>query len=677
MGKNLKQELGLGERPAGKSKRLETKQAKDFRKAFKATLKQVDGHLQYTAAHAEESRHKTFSEKRDKAYVAYQAALKKIDPADPAAAEDAIDQVTASIEGLEANVKALHEYAEKHYTAWTDNEQQVDDAAEQVFEMVDFGHAKGSTLEQVVEGVNEQANLRKYREALEAFNQFLEKLGPNYDDFVSQSDAKVAYEQMLEDKQLTLEDFEAVDFASLSEWKSEIRANLDEIQETADGLDYVAALLDLEAELMAVDEFLDEAIQEQAAEAKSTYESSAATHEATFTAADGTDDLRFYPLKQANEGYAAAKKVVDDLAAAEDWEEASAKLPAAAAAAQTFIDQRAGFDKCATEHARMAADIDYVVQLNKNAPRNPEWNEELKLLDSFNNSFNNGDFDQALADMLALESKIEALKERVAASDAESTPKAEAAADEIRNLAGGSDVSTLSNDQKEALVDELRKLSHKKQRQLLEDLHMPSTPLSGEQRAMQIALYNAMTLDKKFAKADGEIRDRYEAELAGDTELMNAVGDWNEVDPSGAPLVDRKTKEKMLRRILTAQSNAYGIDVPAIEWTEPSAPFAGQYKPSTGRLMVNPSYLNDPHAIIQAVIHENAHNFQDELVRQYVDGKISKSDPMYEQAKTFAATYGDDAYVEVTEDSMAYEFQPKEMHATDAGIFGADALAAG
>lgn len=150
MGKNLKQELGLGERPAGKSKRLETKQAKDFRKAFKATLKQVDGHLQYTAAHAEESRHKTFSEKRDKAYVAYQAALKKIDPADPAAAEDAIDQVTASIEGLEANVKTLHEYAEKHYTAWTDNEQQVDDAAEQVVEMVDFGHAKGSTLEQAV-----------------------------------------------------------------------------------------------------------------------------------------------------------------------------------------------------------------------------------------------------------------------------------------------------------------------------------------------------------------------------------------------------------------------------------------------------------------------------------------------------------------------------------------------
>jgi hypothetical protein len=404
------------------------------------------------------------------------------------------------------------------------------------------------------------------------------------------------------------------------------------------------------------------------------YRSSARTHVATFLTADGTDDLGFYALKKAKEGYVAATKELDDLVAAEKWQEASAKLVTTAEAAKTLIDQRAGFDLCAVECQEMRPDVDYVIELNKNAPSNPVWKEELQLYNSFTFHFNNGNFDQALTDLQTLKSKMTELKTRVEASDEVAGPKASAAADEILALAGGESMSALTEEQKVTLADKLRELSPKKQRQLLEDLHLPSTALTSEQRLMQIALYNAMTLDKKFQEADEKIREQYEAQLSGDPELMRAIKDWKNNDASGAPLVDLATKEKLLKRIIATQSNAYGIDAPAIEWTDPSAGFAGQFKPSTGRLMVNPQFLDKPENIIQAVIHETTHKFQDELVKRYLEGRISKQDPMYEQAKTFAVTYGDDAYVKVEEDPFAYEFQPKEMHAHDAGHFVADTL---
>ena len=67
------------------------------------------------------------------------------------------------------------------------------------------------------------------------------------------------------------------------------------------------------------------------------------------------------------------------------------------------------------------------------------------------------------------------------------------------------------------------------------------------------------------------------------------------------------------------------------------------------------------------MIHENTHNYQDELVKRYIAGDIKESDPLYEQARTFAATHHMDAYVDSDEDRQGYEKQPEEAQAWEAG----------
>lgn len=277
--------------------------------------------------------------------------------------------------------------------------------------------------------------------------------------------------------------------------------------------------------------------------------------------------------------------------------------------------------------------------------------------------------------MQALQPKVADLRTRVTANDLEATPKANAAADEIRNLVGISNLTSMSNSDRRNLIIELQKLSPKKQRQLLEDLHMPSTALSPEQRVMQIALYMVMKPDQEFKKADQKIRDKYLAQISGDAQVTQAIRDWNGTTSSGAPLVDRATKEMILKKIVAIQSKAYGIDVPEFEWVTTTG-FAGEFKPSTGRMQINESLLNHPNpdGIIETVMHENAHNFQDELVKKFMRGELKKSDPMYEQVRTLAITYGGDAYIPMSEGMTPYRTQPKELHAHEVGIDGANKL---
>jgi hypothetical protein len=77
------------------------------------------------------------------------------------------------------------------------------------------------------------------------------------------------------------------------------------------------------------------------------------------------------------------------------------------------------------------------------------------------------------------------------------------------------------------------------------------------------------------------------------------------------------------------------------------------------------------------VLHENTHNFHDNLRRKYLNGEIDKRDPMYEQAKMFALNYSENGYVTEAENNAAYQLQPTELHAHDAGDKGAIAIVLG
>src|SRR5690606_21785485 len=93
----------------------------------------------------------------------------------------------------------------------------------------------------------------------------------------------------------------------------------------------------------------------------------------------------------------------------------------------------------------------------------------------------------------------------------------------------------------------------------------------------------------------------------------------------------------------------------------------GGFSADTTRISLNRRYLNDPKEMVDTILHENTHNFQDELVKRFIAGKIPTTDPMYNQAKTFAITHHWDAYVKSSEDGPAYKAQPEEMQAWEVG----------
>ena len=732
MPKNLKDILGLDE-PKTQNGALGV-QAKAFKKAFQTAIKEVGRSLHFTAVYAVQEQHCELAGRRDKAISAYQAVAKKIDPANPRASEEAIERVTTSISKLRSEAQALQDCAAEHHAAWIENEEELDSAAEQVAEMVEWGYSKSEKLEEVVKAIREQAKLRKYKEAVEALEKFLEKLNLAYEDYVVQRDAKIKFDQMMEDNRETLERFGSSDNELLSDWRAEIQGRLDGIKVSVEVLDYSTALANLEAELPVIEDYFKEHAYEsaviklqpeldkldanlilgasvtifmlrsemdQAAKsgdfvlalaklnelapeieksiAKINYGTAALEHDTTFTAADGTADEGLVPLVKANDNYKKIKQEIEALVAAEDWAGALAMLTTKADAAKSFVDLRASYDNFKAEEARLAPhfaslDGDYLSNLSGNPSPGPDWEEDVKLYRVYMSKPEQGEYEEATKALQALAPRIATLESRVNASDVEATTKADAAADKIRALVGSASLVGLSIGDWNTLTAGLRKLPFNKRTQLLEDLHAPSMTLTNEQWIMQQAIYEATEVDKSFKKQDDKLRQQYLDELKKNKEVQDALAHWNDTDSTGAPVMDQAAKEKILKKIIATQSKAYNTAEPKINWSPAQITSVAEFKADSGEILIDPSTLGDAEELVRAVLHENTHNFQENLKNKYLDGKLDKSDPMYEQAKMFALNYSGDGYVTQAENPTLYELQPTELHAHDAGNKGALAL---
>lgn len=779
-------------------------------------MSEVGGDIGWMAAHAPTDKHDAEAGKRDKAYAAFQMALSKIDPTNPAVAQPMIDKVKAAVQGLQKAVKSSKTAVEKALESWQKREPELDQWMDRVREMVDWGYDKASAIQKVCDAIAQKANDRKYEDAEKGLVGMLPKVGPLFDDYQKQVDAQQEYDQHLPDLEPRLECVGTATFEELEEEEVQLSTLATQMRDAAEQKDYVAALellgqlrerveryesrvkeleqlksdyeqlrsslddrlseastsqyaslseldqrivevvtrtdqaaeatdyqsaneqctalsdlvdeklsrvaeLDgkrvqvettraameprfsdastsehpelatLDNEIVGLSTQIDEAVASEdydvaltavgelgvkvdeklkkrdELDAKKAYEKAAAAEEANFKKADGTDPDKHFELTKHQKSYQDGKKSLDGLVKAESWSDALAKLPEIAALATAYVELRKAYDDYKAAEKKAAADINYLDSLNDQLPPGDKWDAELTLYKQMINNYHTGKFAEALATMKTLLGKIADLKKRVAESDKKTEPIATAATEEIRKLAGGKDVSKLTAAESAELVKKLKKLSPAKQRELLEQMHGPSSALSTEQRHMQAAMFKAMDLDKEFKKADAKVRDKYQQELQKDKELKEAVTNWNRKDDKGNPLVDLETKQKMLQKVLETQSKAYGIDVPEIEWYAGKAGDFGGFSANTTRISLNTRYINNAEEMINTIIHENTHNYQDELVKQFVAGKIKKDDPRYEQAKTFAVTHHWDAYENGDIDSAAYKAQPEEMHAWDAG----------
>ncbi|MDC0937243.1 hypothetical protein OAS39_13240, partial [Pirellulales bacterium] len=145
------EQLGLGE--PQEQEQGSTQQADEFRAQFQAEQGPINASLQYTAAHAEESKHSPLAAKRDTTCSAYQVALGRIDPTDPTVAQGAIDQVMSAVNALRSTVEPLKQAVETAYEAWIARNPDFDDVNEKIQEMVDWGYEKASTLQQIVAAI--------------------------------------------------------------------------------------------------------------------------------------------------------------------------------------------------------------------------------------------------------------------------------------------------------------------------------------------------------------------------------------------------------------------------------------------------------------------------------------------------------------------------------------------
>jgi chaperonin cofactor prefoldin len=238
MALGIKEQMGL-DAPA---KASSEKQSKDFQAAFQAQLNSMNGHLQYTATHAEEGRHNALAGRRDALIASFQATLGQIDPANPAKAKGAIDKVLANARAVNGDIGNFRKEAEKAFNDWTSHQPHFDEAVQQVEELEKWEDPKAAALRGLVDGIRKQVNERKYAAACKTFDQLAPKLKPIYEEYLKQREAKAKYDPALAALQPKLTEATAGHYAKLKPMQDDIAGVQKDMEAAAQKKDFVQAL---------------------------------------------------------------------------------------------------------------------------------------------------------------------------------------------------------------------------------------------------------------------------------------------------------------------------------------------------------------------------------------------------------------------------------------------------
>lgn len=232
-----------------------------------------------------------------------------------------------------------------------------------------------------------------------------------------------------------------------------------------------------------------------------------------------------------------------------------------------------------------------------------------------------------------------------------------------------------ASDKVQGLAEEdLAALPTDEKNQLIKELTLNGKP-SGEAQEALRKVYRSMDLDPTFrVKDDARIQDVADS-LAGDEDLKAAQQNWDDLEP--ADRVDA------LKKVLDAQCKAYGIKSPPIETFEEPMTSDGIVKNGAfdgGKIRLNThpdAALNDFDSAVDLIAHENAHNYQDQLIERLEKGELKPGDDEYEQATMFAANDRPGAYIKAdgAADMQDYSMQPMEQHAFRTGQKLSDAIA--
>ncbi|HEX5325411.1 MAG TPA: hypothetical protein VFW75_01960 [Acetobacteraceae bacterium] len=265
-----------------------------------------------------------------------------------------------------------------------------------------------------------------------------------------------------------------------------------------------------------------------------------------------------------------------------------------------------------------------------------------------------GKFADAAKHIAAVEKALVALEKAAKAVNLpERQKKATAAGDKIDKMSDD-DIGKMSAADKAALVKEM----------------LGAGQPTGKIRDAQRKLYRDTDLDPDFRKVEQKHQQAVADELKGDKELAEARKNWATATPDDIT--------KALTKVVKAQSKVLGITPPKIVVIPPKDSktpdghiIEGFFDPSDGMLHINmlpESSIHDFTEALDTVLHENAHNWQHQLVAQLHAGKLKKGDPLYNQALMFEAnSIEPGGYIEPDESVSDYQKQPLERHSWETG----------
>ena len=188
----VKDILELGEPQAGSS----AQEAAEFKQKFQERLQQMNDALQYTAANADAKGHGEQTGKRDKLIAAYQAVLGKFN-GDAAAAKAGADKVLSASQGTSGEIVKYREQVQQQCEQWQAKQPNYDEAVAKIDEMENWGDEKAGQLRSIASKIQQQADQKQYKPAVQAVDQFAEKLKPIYEKAKQNSELKQQYEQQL------------------------------------------------------------------------------------------------------------------------------------------------------------------------------------------------------------------------------------------------------------------------------------------------------------------------------------------------------------------------------------------------------------------------------------------------------------------------------------------------
>jgi hypothetical protein len=232
--------------------------------------------------------------------------------------------------------------------------------------------------------------------------------------------------------------------------------------------------------------------------------------------------------------------------------------------------------------------------------------------------------------------------------------------------------------------DELNNMEAATRIELLTNLRRGMVAQKGVLQKARNRLYKAMELDPKFEKSDKAMREEVLNNVDQYIKKTDAKKKW--------PNMKDTEKEAFLQRVLEIQCTEMKKRMPTFKMPvittfskEQEQVKKDKLTDESGYFSGDKIYMNDQKAsfkdfadVINTVIHENTHNYQDQLVEMLEKGEL-ENDPRKNQAILFRLNQGDDyqnspklenykdKYKEYEEAFAAYEKQPRELHAMRAG----------